>query len=36
MPIAGTFPRQDWRTAVETSLTGHARGKLMLLPAGTD
>jgi NADPH:quinone reductase-like Zn-dependent oxidoreductase len=36
VPIAGTFPLQDWRTALTTSLTGHARGKLLLLPAGTD
>ncbi len=33
VPIAGTFPLQDWRTALETSLSGHARGKLLLLPA---
>ena len=31
-PIAGTFPLQDWRAAMEISLSGHARGKLLLLP----
>lgn len=34
VPIAATFPLEQWRTALETSLTGHARGKLLLLPAG--
>ncbi|WP_145909208.1 NADP-dependent oxidoreductase [Kitasatospora viridis] len=33
VPVAGTFPLADWRTALEISLTGHARGKLLLLPA---
>lgn len=32
VPIAGTFPLEDWRTAMEISLTVHARGKLLLLP----
>ncbi|WP_375488634.1 NADP-dependent oxidoreductase [uncultured Mycobacterium sp.] len=32
VPIAQTFPLEQWRTALETSLTGHARGKLLLLP----
>jgi NADPH:quinone reductase-like Zn-dependent oxidoreductase len=32
VPIAGTFPLQDWRAAMEISLTGQARGKLLLLP----
>jgi NADPH:quinone reductase-like Zn-dependent oxidoreductase len=32
VPIAGTFPLQDWRAAMEISLSGHARGKLLLLP----
>jgi NADPH:quinone reductase-like Zn-dependent oxidoreductase len=32
VPIAGTFPLADWRSAMEISLTGHARGKLLLLP----
>ena len=32
VPIARTFPLADWRTALAISLTGRARGKLMLLP----
>jgi NADPH:quinone reductase-like Zn-dependent oxidoreductase len=32
VPIAGTFPLEDWRTAMEISLSGQARGKLVLLP----
>jgi NADPH:quinone reductase-like Zn-dependent oxidoreductase len=32
VPIARTFPLEDWRAALEISLTGHARGKLILLP----
>jgi NADPH:quinone reductase-like Zn-dependent oxidoreductase len=32
VPIAATFPIEDWRAAMEISLTGHARGKLLLLP----
>lgn len=32
VPIARTFPLEDWRTALEISLTGHSRGKLLLLP----
>jgi NADPH:quinone reductase-like Zn-dependent oxidoreductase len=32
VPIARTFPLEDWRAALEISLTGHARGKLLLLP----
>jgi NADPH:quinone reductase-like Zn-dependent oxidoreductase len=32
VPIARTFPLQDWRAALEISLGGHARGKLLLLP----
>ena len=36
VPIAGTFPLEDWRSALEVSLSGHARGKLVLLPAGVD
>jgi NADPH:quinone reductase-like Zn-dependent oxidoreductase len=32
VPIAGTFPLGEWRTAMEISLTSHARGKLLLLP----
>jgi NADPH:quinone reductase-like Zn-dependent oxidoreductase len=36
IPIARTFPLEDWRTALDISQSGHARGKLVLLPAGTD
>jgi NADPH:quinone reductase-like Zn-dependent oxidoreductase len=32
VPVAGTFPLEDWRAALEISLTGRARGKLVLLP----
>lgn len=32
VPIARTFPLAEWRTALETSLGGQARGKLLLLP----
>jgi NADPH:quinone reductase-like Zn-dependent oxidoreductase len=32
IPIAATFPLEEWRAAMEISLTGHARGKLLLLP----
>jgi NADPH:quinone reductase-like Zn-dependent oxidoreductase len=32
VPIAGTFPLEDWRSAMEVSLNGQARGKLLLLP----
>jgi NADPH:quinone reductase-like Zn-dependent oxidoreductase len=32
VPIAATFPLEDWRAAMEIGLTGHARGKLVLLP----
>jgi NADPH:quinone reductase-like Zn-dependent oxidoreductase len=32
VPIAGTFPLDRWRTALEVSLTGRAHGKLLLLP----
>jgi NADPH:quinone reductase-like Zn-dependent oxidoreductase len=32
VPIAGTFPLENWRTAMDISLSGQARGKLMLLP----
>jgi NADPH:quinone reductase-like Zn-dependent oxidoreductase len=34
VPVAGTFPLADWRKALKISLTGHARGKLLLMPAG--
>jgi NADPH:quinone reductase-like Zn-dependent oxidoreductase len=32
VPIAATFPLDEWRTALEISQSGHARGKLLLLP----
>ena len=32
VPIAGILPLADWRAAMELSLTGHARGKLLLRP----
>jgi NADPH:quinone reductase-like Zn-dependent oxidoreductase len=32
VPIAETFPLENWRTAMDISLSGQARGKLMLLP----
>jgi NADPH:quinone reductase-like Zn-dependent oxidoreductase len=32
VPIARTFPLEDWRAALEISLSGRARGKLLLLP----
>lgn len=32
VPIGGTFPLGEWRTALEISQSGHARGKLLLLP----
>jgi NADPH:quinone reductase-like Zn-dependent oxidoreductase len=33
IPVARTFPLEDWRTALGISQGGHARGKLILLPA---
>ena len=30
VPVARTFPLEDWRTAVELSQSGHAHGKLVL------
>ena len=32
VPIARTYPLDDWRQAVDASLSGHAHGKLVLLP----
>ena len=32
VPIARAFPLEDWRAAMELSLTGHAGGKLLLRP----
>jgi Zinc-binding dehydrogenase len=36
IPVARTFPLEDWRTALGISQSGHARGRLVLLPAGTE
>ena len=33
VPVARTFPLEDWRDALDLSLGGHAHGKLILLPA---
>jgi NADPH:quinone reductase-like Zn-dependent oxidoreductase len=33
IPVARTFPLEEWRTALEISQSGHAHGKLVLLPA---
>lgn len=30
VPVAATYPLEDWRAAAERSLSGHARGKLVL------
>lgn len=35
VPIARTFPLEEWRTALQISLSGQARGKLLLLPGGS-
>lgn len=32
IPVAGVFPLEQWRTALEISQSGRARGKLILLP----
>ncbi len=34
VPVARTFPLEEWREALDLSLSGHAHGKLLLLPAG--
>jgi NADPH:quinone reductase-like Zn-dependent oxidoreductase len=34
VPVSGTFRLDQWRTALDISLSGRARGKLLLLPAG--
>jgi len=34
VPIARTFALEDWREALEISLSGRAHGKLVLLPGG--
>ncbi len=33
VPVARTFPLEAWREALDLSLSGHAGGKLILLPA---
>ena len=33
VPVARTFAMDDWRTALELSQSGHARGKLLILPS---
>jgi NADPH:quinone reductase-like Zn-dependent oxidoreductase len=33
VPIARTFALEDWRQALDISQSGHAQGKLLLLPA---
>lgn len=33
VPVARTFPLEDWREALDLSLSGHAHGKLILLPS---
>ena len=32
VPVARSFPLKDWRSGLEASVGGHARGKLMLIP----
>jgi NADPH:quinone reductase-like Zn-dependent oxidoreductase len=32
VPIAAALPLDEWKTALEISQTGHAHGKLVLLP----
>jgi NADPH:quinone reductase-like Zn-dependent oxidoreductase len=34
VPVARNFPLEDWREALDISLAGRARGKLVLLPPG--
>ena len=34
VPIARTYRLDDWREALDVSVSGHAHGKLMLLPGG--
>ncbi len=35
VPVARTFALEDWREALDLSLSGDAHGKLVLLPEGT-
>lgn len=34
VPVARTFPMENWREAMDVSLSGHAHGKLVILLAG--
>lgn len=34
IPIARTYPLDEWRDAVKLSMSGHPHGKLVLLPGG--
>ncbi len=34
VPVARTFALEDWQEALDLSLSGHAHGKIVLLPAG--
>ena len=34
VPVARTFLLEEWREALDLSLSGHAHGKLVILPAG--
>jgi NADPH:quinone reductase-like Zn-dependent oxidoreductase len=36
IPIARTFPLEQWREAMEISMSGKASGKLLLLPTPID
>jgi NADPH:quinone reductase-like Zn-dependent oxidoreductase len=35
IPIARTFPLDEWRDAVKLSMSGHPHGKVVLLPEGS-
>jgi hypothetical protein len=35
VPVSRTFRLDDWREALDVSQSGHAHGKLVLLPADT-
>jgi NADPH:quinone reductase-like Zn-dependent oxidoreductase len=35
LPVAHTYPLDEWRQAMELSVSGNPRGKLVLLPQGT-
>ncbi len=34
VPVARSFPLEEWRAALDLSVGGHAHGKLMLVPGG--